>query len=126
MSCQNTGKGFSVCLFVSLLIVLVVGDTRQLMEESSSTIPSYRAEDDASWAIHSKDLSLTKIGPHIKASYDEFIANCLKALEESSYEQELGENICIDDEKYRMFMNNYQPPSMRNFTKLGFLEIIPL
>lgn len=113
MSYHNIGKCFSVNLFVAFITTIL----------AAATAPSYRAEDDASWAIQSQSLSLTKIGPHRHASYHEFITTCLKTLEESSYEQDEDENICVKDEEYRMYMNTYQPPSMRNFTKVGYEKI---
>ena len=83
---------------------------------------SYKAEDDASWAIQSRTLS-RKIGPHKQKLYDEFISNCFKTLEESGYIQEEGENICVADEDYRTYMNTHQPGSMTNFTKFGYAKI---
>lgn len=104
------------------LLLTVTGCHFQFVESTVDTIRAvnyYSAEDDASWAIHTSNVT-TVIGQHKQKLYHDFIANCHKAVEEHEEEDPA---LCSENEEYRMFMNKYQPPSVYNYTKNGFLKI---
>ncbi|CAJ1968020.1 unnamed protein product [Cylindrotheca closterium] len=57
----------------------------------------YSAEDDASWAIHTPNVT-TVIGRHKQKLYHGFIANCHKAVAE---QKEENPQLCSENEEYR-------------------------
>jgi prolyl 4-hydroxylase len=72
---------------------------------------------DTSWAIRGQNLS-NKLG-NKQAVYDSFIEGChaaSKSIQKAKAECDFGEDTRIE-------MNNLQPISMRNYTKLGFSKI---
>eukprot|EP00980_Cylindrotheca_fusiformis_P001760 scaffold405_cov132-Cylindrotheca_fusiformis.AAC.12 len=113
-------KHFSPSLVLSLAIV---GTWLKIVASQDLDVdlqqPSYRAEDDASWAIQSNEVS-TLLGDHVGNLYETFIANCKKAVLERNDDRP---GICVDDENHRMLMNKHQPSSVYNFTKHGYAKI---
>lgn len=104
------------------LALLTAGCQLRAVESKLDTIRAvnyYSAEDDASWAIHTANVT-TKIGQHTQKLYHDFMDNCHKAVAEHKEEHP---QLCSENEEYRMYMNKYQPPSVYNYTKNGFDKI---
>jgi prolyl 4-hydroxylase len=80
--------------------------------------PYYTPADDASWAIMSTDLS-SILGEDKQSLYDQFIADC----NEAAWSQDKGDNVCTEDEEWRMKMNIEQPPNVYNYTTVGYQKI---
>ena len=105
-----------------LCLLLTIGCQFHVAESTLDTIRAvnyYSAEDDASWAIHTANVT-TVIGKHKQELYHDFIANCHKAVAEHKEEDP---QLCSENEEYRMYMNKLQPPSVHNYTKNGFAKI---
>jgi len=67
----------------------------------------YTCHDDVSWAVNSQDVRGRK------DFYWKFIEGCGKALDPAK---------CQSQENFRMQMNMFQPRSVYNYTKAGFLK----
>lgn len=72
---------------------------------------------DTSWAIKSKVLS-NRLGDK-QSFYNAFIEGC----HEAAGSPKKAKAVCDGGETFRIRMNNLQPMSMRNYTKLGFSKI---
>jgi len=72
---------------------------------------SYDCFEDASWAIMSPNVS-SLLGEHRRETYQDFQSHCLANTEEN----------CRVAEEFRLYMNRYQPQSVTNYTKTGFLK----
>lgn len=79
--------------------------------------PMYTACDDASWAICHPTAS-DVLGNHMLPRYTSYIEECNKAAAEKGNPHQ-----CEDDEIFRLDMNQYQPKSVYNFTKIGYKKI---
>lgn len=77
------------------------------VDQGTST---YTTLDDMSWAIVSRNVS-DKLGQ--RQLYENFIDACYKA---SSRE------LCEEGETHRLFMNQYQPASVYNYSEMGFMK----
>lgn len=95
----------SVFLFTTAAVLVSATEFNDLNQEIYGL--------DTSWAVKSKNLEW----PHIQGLYDDFITNCHTAAGRKA------KSICEVGEDFRLKMNNYQPQSMRNYTKLGFKKI---
>lgn len=82
---------------------------------------SYSADDDASWAILSRDMS-PLLGVGRQGFYANFIENCNRAVQLEKPENERNEHqfACVGREEVRIKMNRLQPRSVYNFTELGY------
>lgn len=106
----------------SSLLLLAIGCQLGFAESSVDSLRAvnyYYPEDDASWAIHTANVT-TVIGKHTQQLYHDFIANCHKEV--AKHKEEHPE-MCVENEQYRMFMNKNQPPGVYNYTKKGFAKI---
>jgi prolyl 4-hydroxylase len=72
---------------------------------------------DTSWAIASRNLS-NALGDK-QTLYDNFIQGCFS----SAGSPEKAQGVCQEGEDFRLYMNSFQPMSMRNYSKLGFAKI---
>jgi len=119
-SIENRKPTMAVPSLLSLL--LAIGCYFHVAESKLNVLRAvdyYSAEDDASWAIHSANVT-TVIGEHKQKLYHDFIANCEEAV---STHAEENPDMCSEGEQYRMFMNRNQPPGVLNYTQNGFAKI---
>ena len=108
--------------FVSLTIVL--NGNGQWSQQPSVIVSAERNSldqeiygFDTSWAIKSHEVS-DLLGDK-QTLYDSFIEGCRDAAGSLGK----GMAVCDGGEDHRILMNNFQPMSMRNYTKNGFLKI---
>jgi prolyl 4-hydroxylase len=87
-------------------------------DPTQSPETSYRSEDDASFAIYSRNLS-SVLGDK-QTFYNDFMEGCRKAVMESGSDPDV---VCDKDDGHRMRMNVYQPQSVVNYTKTGFAKV---
>lgn len=132
-----------------ILLFFLLGDDVILLVRGAmvSTATDYIAFDDASWAIHSTNLS-SVLGVEKQSLYDKFMSDCNRAIAEqrkkagtSNNDQNIDdfvtedginvkrpntggeEKLCDALEKRRMDMNRHQPRSVYNFTATGFVKV---
>ena len=85
------------------------------MSETDASPVSYTAEDNASWAIKSENVS-TILGEGPRKRYKQLLDQCRQDFENSLNASEH----CEAQEAYRLFMNRYQPSSVYNYTQEGY------
>jgi hypothetical protein len=88
-----------------------------LIEQPDSQ-PSYTAFDDASFAINSRDIS-DRLGSNRSRHYEDFMNGCRRAAGSKS----AAFRYCEAEDNWRMQMNTYQPRSVYNYTRTGFLKL---
>ena len=98
-------------LMLCLLLAIIVPCSAEVSSTSSSSRNAnnnnhnyYTANDDATWAVLSANLS----NPVKQAEYDAFMAACRVA----AGDPETANDLCDRDEAYRLQMNMYQPRSV--------------
>jgi prolyl 4-hydroxylase len=111
------------CLSLALLLVVsdpsttVVAVDVAAVADEAETPAFYTAWDDASWAVKSRDIS-SKLGDHIEPLYENYINGCDEATEARGRPPR-----CDFHDENRLKMNEHQPGSVYNYTKLGFEKI---
>jgi hypothetical protein len=129
-SYNNRSSTMAVCFTtrriacLSLALLLVVSDPSTTVvavdvavADEAETPAFYTAWDDASWAVKSRDIS-SKLGDHIEPLYENYINGCDEATEARGRPPR-----CDFHDENRLKMNEHQPGSVYNYTKLGFEKI---
>ena len=83
-------------------------------DDEAQTSTFYSAWDDVSWAVKSRDIS-SHLGDHVAPLYKNYISGCDKATVARGHPAR-----CNQHDNQRLMMNEHQPASVYNYTKLGF------
>jgi hypothetical protein len=108
------------CLTLALLLGVSDPSTATVLadEEEAQTPTAYTAWDDVSWAVKSRDISSQVVGDHIAPLYKNYINGCDEASVARGHPAH-----CEQNDNQRLTMNEHQPSSVYNYTKLGFQKI---
>jgi len=89
------------------LLLLIVGFASHFCLHQANGNHYYTCHDDLSWAVNTQEVTGRR------EEYLQFIRGCSKALDIEN---------CQKHEAYRLHMNYYQPRSLYNYTKTGFMK----
>ena len=92
-------------------------DAAQTEVQTQTTPAFYSAWDDVSWAVKSNDIT-SHLGDHVAPRYKNYMKGCDKATVARGHPAR-----CHQHDIQRLTMNEHQPASVYNYTKLGFQKI---
>lgn len=92
---------------LSCVVATITIGTPSLLFSQTASAAYYNIIDDASWAVWDSNLSNEILRSNRQEFYENFMTSCRVAAGDDWFD------LCDDEDEVRMYMNRFQPSSVR-------------